>query len=73
MYLQIVIISLPPSIPVVGYRSLSEVIGRPGLLRPRTGLQLKKSPQGIDVSYLLDSLTCNPEKDDNFCEVDEDR
>jgi len=39
----------------LGYTSLEEVIGRPGLLEEREGLQLKKT-KSIDVSFVTDSL-----------------
>lgn len=57
----------------LGYRSLEEIIGRPGLLQPRKSLSLRKVSSGLDVSYLLTSLTCMPETGENFCDVDIDR
>lgn len=57
----------------LGYSSLDEIIGRPGLLQPRTNLKLKKIKQ-LDTSFVLESLTCAPSNSgDNFCDVDEDR
>lgn len=57
----------------LGFRSLQEMIGKPGVLMPRENLQLKKT-QNMDVtSYLLTALHCEPEVGENFCDVDEDR
>lgn len=56
----------------LGFSSLSEVIGRPGLLRDRTDLVLKKTKK-VDISYVMRSLVCQPNKDENLCAVDEDR
>ena len=53
----------------LGYASLDEIIGRPGLLQPRADLRLKKTKQ-IDTSYVLNSLTCQPVTGENFCPTD---
>jgi glutamate synthase (ferredoxin) len=56
----------------LGYTSLDQVIGRGELVRARSDVKLKKT-QHVDVSYLLESLSCDPKPGDNFCSVDEDR
>jgi glutamate synthase (ferredoxin) len=56
----------------LGFTSLDEVIGRPGLLEARAGTSLKKTT-GIDITYLLDSLSCAPEHGENLCDFDIDR
>jgi len=53
----------------LGYKSLDEIIGLPGVLQARKSLSLKKA-SNVDVSYVLDSLICTPQKGENFCEVD---
>ena len=52
----------------LGYKSLDEIIGLPGLLQARKDLRLKKA-SNIDVSYVLNSLECKPQKGENFCEI----
>lgn len=48
----------------LGYRSLSEIIGRGDLVRARTDVNLKKV-KNLDVSYVLDSIrTDSPNADD---------
>eukprot|EP01038_Epipyxis_sp_PR26KG_P006664 gene6664-9146_t len=56
----------------LGFSSLNELIGRPGILQPRKGLKLKKA-QSVDVGFILDSLTCVPSKGENFCSPDDNR
>lgn len=56
----------------LGYSSLEEIIGRPGVLQPRADLRLKKT-RNLDVSYVLDSLLCKPAEGENFCPPAEDR
>eukprot|EP01041_Mallomonas_annulata_P004704 gene4704-9324_t len=57
----------------LGYRSLEEIIGKPGVLRARQGLSLKKTASGVDASYIMDSLPCVLNPTENFCNTDEDR
>ena len=56
----------------LGYRSLEEVIGRPGALQMRSELQLKKTTN-IDLSYLFNNLNCVPQPGENLCGVEDDR
>jgi glutamate synthase (ferredoxin) len=56
----------------LGYTSLSQVIGRPGVLEPRQGLNIKKTKH-LDVSWALESLTCLPKTGENFCAVEDTR
>jgi hypothetical protein len=54
----------------LGYTSLDQVIGRPGVLKQRSELKLKKT-KDVDVSFVLDSLVCTPEEGENFCDPSE--
>ena len=55
----------------LGYRSLNEVIGQPGLLESRaSSLGLKKT-SGLDVSYVLTSLDCVPRILKDGCLIDD--
>ena len=54
----------------LGYTSLDQVIGRPGVLKQRSELKLKKT-KNVDVSFVLDSLVCTPEEGENFCDPSE--
>lgn len=56
----------------LGYTSLDQIIGRPGVLEPRAGLEMKKT-KNLDVSWALDSLTCIPDPKENLCQLDDDR
>lgn len=56
----------------LGFKSLDELIGLPGVLEPRKNLELKKT-KGFDVSHLLDSLICYPKRGENFCDLEDDR
>ena len=56
----------------LGYSRLEDIIGRPGIIEPRTGQKLKKI-QSLDTSFVIDSLTCDPDPGENFCDIDEDR
>jgi len=56
----------------LGYRSLEEIIGRPGALQMRSELRLKKTTN-IDLSYLFDNLNCVPKPGENLCGVNGDR
>lgn len=55
----------------LGYKSIDEVIGRPGLLRQRQDLKLKKSTN-VDMSFVLDSLVCQFVDGENFCDPADD-
>ena len=55
-----------------GYKSLDEMIGKIGVLRARKGLALKKTANGLDASYIMDSLSCSNDAD-TFCSGDLDR
>jgi len=57
----------------LGYKSLDEIIGKPGVLRPRTGLSVKKTSNGLDSTYITDSLFCLMDPTENFCAPDTDR
>ena len=41
----------------LGYTSLEQVVGRPGVLEPRSDVRLKKA-QHVDTSFIVDSLVC---------------
>merc|ERR1711988_2044333 len=58
----------------LGYSSLEEIIGKPGLLKQREDLDLKKC-KAVDTSFVTDALLCTPERGENFCDLDvlEDR
>lgn len=56
----------------LGYKSLDDIIGLPGLLHPRENLKLKKT-SSIDISYVMSALYCTPEEGENLCDVDQDR
>lgn len=56
----------------LGYTSLDEIIGLPGVLEARADLSLKKT-KAFDVSYVLESLQCIPMKGENLCELVDDR
>lgn len=58
----------------LGYRSLHEMIGRPGILAPRENMKLKKT-SAYDASYVLQSLYCVADEGENFCNIyaDDDR
>jgi glutamate synthase (ferredoxin) len=60
----------------LGYRTLDEMIGKPGVLRRRTDIELKKASGGVDPSFVLDSLECEPaarqlDFDESFCIIDD--
>lgn len=55
----------------LGYKSLEEMIGQPGILQPRENLRLKKT-SSIDVSYVLDNLVCEPKFGENLCDISRD-
>lgn len=58
----------------LGYSSLDEIIGKPGLLIPRPSEQLNlRKTNSLDASFIMDSLSCDPLPNENMCEVDEDR
>ena len=45
----------------LGYKSLEEIIGKPGVIEKRENIKLKKiSSNLLDTSYLMDSLQCGP-------------
>ena len=54
----------------LGFKSIEEMIGLPGVIRPRQDLVLKKTGK-VDVSYIMDNLMCTPVKGDNLCEPSE--
>jgi len=41
----------------LGFTSLEQVVGRPGVLEPRDDVQLKKA-RHVDTSFIIDSLLC---------------
>jgi len=50
----------------LGYSSIEEIIGRPGVLQARSDLKLKKT-NSLDMSYVLDAMMCLPLEGENFC------
>ena len=50
----------------LGYSSVDEIIGRPGVLQARSDLKLKKT-SNLDLSYVLQSMMCIPAEGENFC------
>merc|ERR1711968_62204 len=54
----------------LGVRSLDELIGKPGLLKHRDDVMLKKT-KSIDASFVMDSLMCEPVSGENLCDLDE--
>lgn len=51
----------------LGYKSLDEMIGLPGLLESRTDLSVKKT-KNVDLSFVMDSLLC----EGIFCNTEDD-
>jgi glutamate synthase (ferredoxin) len=54
----------------LGFRSIDELIGKPGLLKSRQDVKLKKV-QSIDASYVMDCLMCEPDPGENLCDLEE--
>lgn len=56
----------------LGYRSLEELIGAPGMLKAREGIKLKKIDGAIDTSFILDSINeCQPVMEGlDLCDID---
>lgn len=59
----------------LGYKSIEEIIGRPGVLEPREGLKLKKiGTNTLDASFILNSLDCEPlSGNPDLCDVEQPR
>ena len=53
----------------LGFRSLDEVIGQPGLLKSRVGEVPLKKTSSFDVSYVLEALDCIPKIQGEGCLV----
>jgi glutamate synthase (ferredoxin) len=55
----------------LGYKSLEEVIGKPGVLQSRANSINLKKTSSLDVSYVLDALECVPKIEQDGCLVDD--
>merc|ERR1719502_1331323 len=54
----------------LGFRSMDELIGKPGLLKSRENIRLKKV-SGIDASFVMDCLMCEPDPGENLCDLEQ--
>ena len=54
----------------LGFKSLDEMIGKPGLLKSRDDVKLKKV-SGIDASFVMDCLMCEPDPGENLCDLEQ--
>ena len=55
----------------LGFRTMDELIGKPGLLKNREDIQLKKVSGGIDADFVMDCLMCEPDPGENLCDLEE--